>query len=167
MRTLTALAAAAAVPVALAAAAAVPVALAAAVAVPSSASGDGTVIRYLSTDPQNTDLDLGEPGLSPGDRQVFKNAAMRDGKQIGYEVGEAVMVEVTDKGLKAAISSTLVLTNGTITLNGVVEEDFSQGPVGFTAAVTGGTGRYHGATGQAVGEFIPGTNDVKTTIRLE
>lgn len=156
MRTLTALAAAAAVTVT------------AAVAVPSSASGEGTVIRYLSTDPHNTDLDLGEPGLSPGDRQVFKNAAVRDGKQIGYEVGEAVMVEVTDKGLKAAISSTLVLANGTITLNGVfIEEDFSQGPVSFTAAVTGGTGRYHGATGQAVGEFIPGTDDVKTTIRLE
>lgn len=149
-------------------AAAVPVALAAAVAAPTSSSGDGIVIRYLSTDPQNTGLDLGETGLSPGDREVFVNKAMRDGKQIGYEAGEAVMVEVTDNGLKAAISSTVVLANGTITLSGVfIEDDFTQGPVGFTAAVTGGTGRYHGATGQAVGEFIPGTNDVKTTIRLE
>lgn len=130
------------------------------------------MIRYVSTDPQNTDIDLGEPGLSPGDRQVFVNKAVRNGKQIGYEVGEALIVEVTKDGdeptgLKATLNSTLVLADGTITLSGVFIEDFAQGPVGAKGAVTGGTGRYRGATGQAVGQFVPGTDDVKTTIRLE
>jgi hypothetical protein len=140
----------------------------AAMTVPSSASGAGTVIRYLSTDPQNTDIDLGTPGLSPGDRQTFINKAVRDGQQIGYEAGEAVIVEVTDKGLKASTTTTLVLSEGTLTLSGVfIEEDFATGPTGLTMAVTGGTGRYRGATGQAVGEFIPGTDTIKTTIALD
>ena len=97
---------------------------------------------------------------------------MRDGRQIGYQLGEALIVEVTKEGdeptgLKGTLSTTLVLPNGTITLSGTLIEDFAQGPVGFTAAVTGGTGRYKGASGQGVGEFIPGTDDVRTTIRLD
>lgn len=152
-------------------AAAVPIAFVAGQTIPSAASG-GTVIRYVSTAPQNTDIDLGEPGLSPGDRQVFVSKAVRGGKQVGYELGEALIVEVTKDGdeataLKALLTSTLVLADGTITLSGVFVEDFAQGPVGFTGAVTGGTGRYNGASGQAVGEFIAGTDDVKTTIRLK
>lgn len=116
---------------AVAVAVAVPVSLAAALAVPSSASQQGTVIRYKSTAPQNTDLDLGAHGLSPGDREVFVNKAVRNGKQIGFEVGEAVMAEVTKKGLKASLNSTVVLDNGTLTLSGVfIEEDFANGPVG-------------------------------------
>ncbi len=151
---------------------AVPGALVLALAAPTGASSSGgTVIRYLSTEPQNTDIDLGEPGLSPGDRQVFVNKAMRDGKQIGYELGEALIVEVTKNGddvtgLKATLSSTLVLANGIITLSGLFIEDFAEGPASVTGAVTGGTGRYKGASGQAFGEFVPGTDDVKTTIRL-
>lgn len=150
---------------------AIPLALVGVLAVPSSAGG-GQVIRYLSTAPQNTDLDLGAPGLSAGDQQVFLNQATREGKTIGYELGEAVIVEVSGPagaptGLKAVISSTVVLDKGTLMMTGAFIEDFATGPTGFTAAITGGTGRYRGATGEATGEFIPGTADVMTTIRLQ
>lgn len=150
----------------LATACAVPAAFLALVAIPSSASGSGNVLRFVSTNPQNTDLDLGDPGLSPGDRQVFRNTAVRDGKQIGYEVGEAVIVEASDTGLTASVTSTLVLADGTVTLSAVFVEDFATGPTGLTGAVTGGTGRYRGARGEATGEVIPGTDDTRVTIRL-
>jgi len=62
-----------------------------------------------------------------------------------------------------------VFPDGTLTHEGVfVEEDFAQGPIGIiTSAITGGTGRYRGASGEANGVFVPNTDKIKVTVRLD
>jgi hypothetical protein len=137
------------------------------VASPAQADAEPRTIRYLSTNPRNTDLDLGKRGLSAGDVQVFLNDAVRGGKKIGYEAGECRIVHVDRIGLIASCHATLVLADGTISAQGVFAEEFARGPRGITAAVTGGTGRYRGASGESVGEFVPGTDTLRMTIRLD
>jgi hypothetical protein len=137
------------------------------VAVPAAADDpSGTTIRYLSTHPRNTDLDLGASGFSAGDQQVFVNDAVHAGKRIGQEVGVCQIALASSTRLIATCQSSLVLRGGTLTTQGVFQEDPRKGPTGLTAAVTGGTGRYAGATGQSVGTFVPGTDDVNVVITL-
>jgi hypothetical protein len=141
--------------------------LAATLAAPAAASHHGRTIRYLSTNPNNTDIDLGEPGLSAGDVQAFTNDAVRNGKRIGYEAGECRIVLLDAPRLVAHCHSTLVLTHGTLTSQGVFEEDMSEGPKGLTCAITGGTGRFRGASGEGVGVFVANTDDVTVTVTLD
>jgi len=140
--------------------------LGATLAVPASAGEDGLTIRYLSTNSNNTDIDLGPPGFSVGNMQVFTNDAVRNGKKIGYEAGECQIVLLTDTRLAAHCVVTLVLADGELTAQGVFQENLAEGPKGVRWAITGGTGRYRGAAGEAVGEFVPNTDDVNVTIRL-
>jgi len=135
-------------------------------AVPAFAGENGRTIRYLSTNPTNTDLDLGARGFSVGNMQVFTNDAVRNGEKIGYEAGECQIVLLTDTRLVAHCVQTLVLADGELTAQGVFQENLAEGPKGVRWAITGGTGRYRGATGEAVGEFVPDTDDANVTIRL-
>jgi hypothetical protein len=73
---------------------------------------------------------------------------------------------VTGQRLVAHCENTLVLAHGTLSSQGVFEEDMAEGPTGFTWAITGGTGRYRGASGEAVGVFVSDTDDVNVTITL-
>lgn len=132
----------------------------------ASYDSEELVIRYLSTNPRNTDLDLGKKGPGAGDQQVFVNDAVKAGATIGYESGACQLTLLKPRRLVASCASTLVLSDGTITMQGVFAEDPSEGPQGLRFAVTGGTGAYAGATGEGVGRFLPGTNDVRTVLRL-
>jgi hypothetical protein len=141
---------------------------AAVVAVPASAaaSNTGDTVRYTSTNAQNTDLDLGEPGPGPGDLQVFTDDAVRNGTKIGFEAGECRLIVFTPDRLVGHCHVTVVLAGGTLTAQGAFQENPQQGPVGYTWAITGGTGRYRASTGELTGTFVPNTNDVHVIIRL-
>jgi hypothetical protein len=147
---------------------AIVIATAAVVAVPASAgaSNTGDTLRYTSTNPQNTDLDLAEPGPGPGDLQVFTSDAVRNGTKVGYEAGECRLIVLTADRLLAHCHVTVALAGGTLTAQGVFQENPQQGPTGYTWAITGGTGRYRASTGELTGTFIPNTNDVHVVIRL-
>jgi hypothetical protein len=133
----------------------------------ANVTGQGRTIRYLSSNPRNTDLDLGAPGGSTGDQQAFVNDALRGGKKIGYEAGVCQVVLRTPTRLIASCSETLSLPGGTLTAQGVFTEDPRVGPAGLTLAITGGTRRYHGSSGQAHGVFVQGTDDIRVTVRLD
>jgi hypothetical protein len=135
-------------------------------AMPADATSSRT-IRYLSTNAQNTDLDLGTPGLSAGDQQVFINDAVRNSKTIGYEAGSCQLVTVGTHRLVASCHETIVLPGGTLTSEFVFEEDPTQGPVGLTLAITGGTGRYRSASGEGTATFIQNTDDLRVVIHLD
>ncbi len=142
--------------------------LGAAAAVPAaSLSRQGRTIRYLSTNPRNTDIDLGPPGGSVGDQQAFVNDALRGREKIGYEAGVYQVVVRTPRRLIASCHETLSLPGGTLTAQGVFAEDPRVGPTRLTLAITGGTRRYLGSSGQADGVFVPGTDDIKVTVRLD
>lgn len=138
-------------------------------AIPTTATAGTTTttLRWLSTNPQNTDLDLGRPGPGAGDAQVFLNELRRDGRRIGEEAGSCQLALFTDTRLVVACTSTARFTDGSsLTLQGMVVENPSQGPAGLRWAITGGTGRYRGARGEVSGRFIPNTNDVRITATL-
>jgi hypothetical protein len=130
-----------------------------------AAAGDQPL--RLSTEViRNTDLDLGDPGPSAGDTQVFLDDVRRDGRSIGTSVGSCTLAEFTETRLIGQCTATLTLPKGTITAQGVFDENPGEGPTGFIWAVTGGTGRYTDAGGEVTGTFRPDSDVVDLEIRL-
>jgi hypothetical protein len=95
-----------------------------------------------------TQIDLGEPGLSPGDQQVLTEDLYRDGKRVGEAHIVCTIVRVTpDPAVTGQCVSTATLPGGQIASQGVVSSaQIETSP--FVQAVTGGTGRYAGVRGE-------------------
>jgi hypothetical protein len=123
-------------------------------------------LRTVLSESANTDLDLGEPGLSAGDTQVFLDDVQRGSRTVGTSAGSCTLTAVSESRLAVACTATLTLPEGQITLQGAGDEDPAVGPTGFVWAVTGGTGRFADAGGEATGNFRPGTDIVDLMIRL-
>ncbi len=139
-----------------------------ALAVVPTAAADTTLrLTTVAVPERNTDLDLGDPGPSTGDTQVFLDDVQRDGRTIGTSGGSCTVTALSENRLAAACTATLILPRGQITAQGAFDEDPSAGPTGFVWAVTGGTGRYAGAGGEVVGTFRPGTDVVDLEVRLD
>lgn len=137
-------------------------------AVSTTATADSvTTLRWTSTNPQNTDLDLGQPGPGPGDAQVFRGELRRDGRLIGEEAGSCSIAQFTATRLVVACTSTARFADGSsLTLQGMVVENPQQGPTSARWAITGGTGRYRSASGELTGRFVPNTDTVNVTATL-
>jgi hypothetical protein len=133
---------------------------------PSAAAGE--VLRITSTNPQNTDLDLGAAGFSAGDTQVFVDEILRRGKPIGSSSGMCTITALSETQLVTTCTTTLMFSDGsTLSAQGAGVENLQEGPSGYRWAVTGGTGRYRGASGEAVGTFRPNSDTVDIEIRLD
>ena len=139
----------------------------------ASATGrdsDGRKVEVINLDTrsnQGADLDLGDEGLSVGDRFAFSEKAFRDGRYAGKLGGECVIV-IADKDDESATTDcvvTLALRDGQITTQGLVE--FAEETEPFTIAVTGGTGDYRTARGevQVTEEGDEGSHIVITLLR--
>ena len=136
------------------------------VAVPAAAGDDPLRLTTIAVPDRNTDLDLGDPGPSAGDTQVFLDDVQRDGETVGTNAGSCMLAVFTETRLAGTCTATLMLPEGTITTQGATDEDPSVGPTGFVWAVTGGTGRYAGAGGEVTGTFRPGTDIVDLEVDL-
>jgi|1186.fasta_scaffold266144_2 hypothetical protein len=110
-------------------------------------------LRFTTVAQQNTDLDLGTPGPGAGDVQVTLDDVQRDGHSVGFSTGQCTIAVFTESRLVGACTTTLVLRDGSLTAQGAFEENPQEGPDGFRWAVTGGTGRYRGASGELTGTF--------------
>ncbi|MFS0699895.1 hypothetical protein AB6N24_07965 [Cellulomonas sp. 179-A 4D5 NHS] len=90
-----------------------------------------------------------DPGLSPsrGDQIVFEDTLLRGGREVGAGGGTCTVTAVVpaDPPLALACQVSYQLPDGQITAQGRA----SNAPV-KTLAVTGGTGRYIGASGELV-----------------
>ena len=109
-------------------------------------------LRLVATTLQEEFLDLGTPGPSLGDEFVFSEVLRSRGREVGTSGGVCVATEVVPPYTTITFHcvATLSLRKGQITLQGLVEiqgEDDS-GP--FVVAITGGTGAFFGAGGEAV-----------------
>lgn len=81
-------------------------------------------------------------GPVPGDSTVITDDYMKDGKVVGTDDVQCVLIT-----LKSALCTVAVkFSNGGITLQGMGPAD---GSGTFNVAITGGTGVYEGARGQA------------------
>jgi hypothetical protein len=132
----------------------------------SSDDGSSEVIHLRATNPHNTDLDLGEQGPSAGDQQIGVDDLYQNGKRVGQAGIDAQILLLTDDSLTAQLLVTLSLPKGDITLHGTFTENLAAGPKPFVLAITGGTGAYRTARGQAKVALVPGTEDTRYTLQL-
>ena len=135
---------------------------------------DNTRVRVLKvtlTNAHETDLDLGATGPSVGDRFSVFGDVVRNGIRVGaggYECVTLLYRPGPDPaGPPAALtdqcSGTLALREGQITVQGPVDRT---GPVPITVAVTGGTGAYRTAHGEAQSSGPNQAGDGPLTLRL-
>jgi hypothetical protein len=124
----------------------------------------GETLRLVATELQSEFLDLGTPGPSLGDEIVFSEVLRSRGREVGTSGGVCTATEVVPPYTSITFHcvATLSLRQGQITLQGLVEFQGEDDPGPFTVAITGGTGAYRGAGGEAVIRDVSDTRTIYT-----
>jgi hypothetical protein len=122
-------------------------------------------LRLVATQIQSEFLDLGATGLSLGDEFVFSETLSRRGHEVGESGGVCTATQVTPPYDVTTFHcvATLSLRRGQITLQGLIELQGEDDPGPFTVAITGGTGAFRGAGGEA---RIRNVDDTTTIYKL-
>jgi allene oxide cyclase-like protein len=128
----------------------------------ASAHGKKDTLRLVATQNQFAFLDLGAPGPSLGDEFVFSETLSHGGRDVGTSGGVCTATEVTPPYdvITFHCVATLSLRRGQITLQGLIEIQGEDDPGPFTVAITGGTGAFSGAGGEATIRTISDTMSV-------
>lgn len=105
-------------------------------------------------------IDEGEPGPTLGDEFVYTNAGETARLGSSRDYGSCTFHETNDgePPFVLACTSTAVLQGGSLTFQGATELDPATGqPVGGESewAITGGTGVFVGAEGEATFTLVP------------
>ena len=122
-----------------------------AVAAADGKGKDKRTLRITAVEKQFNFLDLGDPGPTLGDEIVFSEVLSIRGR----EAGESGVVCVVTQAmapydvLTLHCVATLRLERGQITLQGLLEIQGEEDPGPFTVAITGGTGKFRSACGEA------------------
>jgi hypothetical protein len=136
-------------------------------AVASAKGGGKKTLRITAVEDQAEFLDLGTPGDSLGDEFVFSETLMRRGQDVGMS---GVVCTVTNVGTYDILTlhcvGTLSLRKGQITLQGLVEIQGLGDPGPFRVAITGGTGAFRGAGGEAVYRQVDPGPPVRSVYKL-
>ena len=110
------------------------------------------ILHVTLKNSQETDLDLGTPGPSVGDRFSVFGELFRNDKRVGVAGYECVtllfslgLIRPAPAAATDQCTGSLSLPKGQITVQGLVDRT---GPVPVTIAVTGGTGAYRTAHGE-------------------
>ena len=118
----------------------------------ATAHGDGNKsLKLVATELQSELVDVGAPGPSLGDQLVFSESLAKRGRDVGMS-GVVCTVTYTVPPYDVVTFNcvaTLSLRDGQITLQGLIETQGEDDPGPFTVAITGGTGDYRGAGGEA------------------
>jgi hypothetical protein len=116
---------------------------------PASAHAHSRTMHFVAHDGQFAMDDLGQPspqGPGIGDVVVLTQSLTRGGKPAGRVHDVAVAVDAKRHLFQA--NGSLVLSGGTIEYAGLVHQTPH-----FVMAITGGTGRYQGASGRIAFDF--------------
>jgi hypothetical protein len=122
-------------------------------------------LKLVATTIQEEFVDLGEPGPTLGDMFVFSEVLRERGREVGTSGGVCTITEAVPPYTVVTFHcvATLSLRRGQITLQGLIEVQGEDDPGPFTVAITGGTGRYIGAGGEA---RIRDVSDTRTVYKL-
>ena len=133
--------------------------------------GHGKTITFYAPTVQFKLIDLGDTGFSLGDESVFSDDLLTapNGETLGFDGGTCTVVRVKDAKTQTGTVQCLVtfsLRDGQITTQSL--SDVANGGLSGTqpAAITGGTGRYRNARGQAAIEFINGGAAANITLSI-
>ncbi|XVV00457.1 allene oxide cyclase barrel-like domain-containing protein [Actinosynnema sp. CA-248983] len=92
---------------------------------------------------QYQSLDLGTPGLSLGDMDVYSGKAIKDGQVVGHGGGSCQVIHVEGDDVDMQCVITMNLEQGSVTM----QAQWSRGVSPLDMAITGGTGTYRKARG--------------------
>lgn len=138
--------------------------LAAGVLATSASAAGGESFRVTAITKQAKNIDVAPRGTNIGDYSVFSADVHRNGRSVGELNGVCTHTRIdpaANQGSQQCLL-TATLPRGSLTLQDVIR--FSGVQVkGVTAAVTGGTGHFAGATGTAHISFVSATT---STIRF-
>jgi hypothetical protein len=117
--------------------------------------GKKQTLRLVGKEIQSEFVDVGTTGPSLGDQIVFSETLKFRGREVGVSGGVCTATEVVPPYdvITFQCVATLSLRKGQITLQGLVEFQGEDDPGPFTLAITGGTGAFRGAGGEAVVRF--------------
>lgn len=130
----------------------------------ADAANGGTTLRLSAVTTEQRHLDLGEKGPSLGDQDVFHDKVFSHSRLVGTNDGFCTVTYLAPKAVEAT-SECLVTTSlqqGSLTLHGVLRFMGSTAQ-DATLAVSGGTGRFDGAAGEAHVKF---TSETRATITV-
>ena len=119
----------------------------------ANAHGDRKhTLKLIATELQFEFVDVGASGPSLGDQLVFSESLEQRGRDVGMS---GVVCTTTHIVAPYGVTSfqclgTLSLRRGQITLQGLIEVQGEDDPGPFEVAITGGTGAYRGAGGEAI-----------------
>lgn len=121
---------------------------------PAMAGGKGKhTLRLVAHQTHYDFLDLGATGYSLGDQLAFGETFTQRGDAVGTS-GVACTVTAFEPPPSDDVTvhcvGTLKLKHGQVNLQGLLDLDGLADPGPFRVAITGGTGRYRGAAGEAV-----------------
>jgi hypothetical protein len=119
----------------------------------ANAHGDRKqTLRLIATELQFEFVDVGATGPSLGDQLVFSESLEQKGRDVGMSGGVCTVTHVVAPYgvMTFQCIGTLSLRRGQITLQGLIEVQGEDDPGPFEVAITGGTGAYRGAGGEAI-----------------
>lgn len=140
----------------------------------SHAPGDTAdrTLRFYEHDTQQTNIDAGTAGVTPGDDFVWSGDLFdhRGGTRQGRAGGHCFTVSTAPDGAGDVMCSYgFVLSGGQIWTDGLYEAAALFSGKTLSAPVTGGTGAYRDARGEVTVQIppeIPDQTDAKFVIRL-
>jgi hypothetical protein len=127
---------------------------------------DGRTIRLTAENTGLSIVDNGQPGLNRGDRAVIEGDLLRGGQKMGEAALDCVVISVDGPRLQNQCAGSAALPDGGLVFQGLAAADTAASVAG-TVAVTGGTGRFRRAHGEATMTVSAGglTGDVVIRLR--
>ena len=109
-------------------------------------------LRLVATEVQSESLDLGAPGPSLGDELIISESLAWRGRDVGTSGIVCTVTHATPPYdvLTFHCVATLSLRRGQITLQGLIEVQGEDDNGPWRVAITGGTGAFRGAGGEAI-----------------
>lgn len=133
---------------------------------PAASTGTASTrtLRLLDITQTEANIDLGRSGPSAGDEHIFNDVLKNPAgtKRLGTVHGVCTITALSKTGGVSQCVASFQLPGGTIEIAGA--EDF--GAPRFTAAITGGTGRYHTTSGQLIHTLASGERPTHDTFQL-
>jgi Allene oxide cyclase barrel like domain len=130
------------------------------------------VIKVFALTVQSASLDLGDPGFSLGDQQVFADDLYdhKGGTKVGTDGVVCTIVRITDASTGSGTAQCLAtasLADGQLTTQGFISFTGNALPAPFQNAITGGTGAYANARGQITVEELSDTeSNITAEVRI-
>lgn len=126
-------------------------------------NGDTMSLLLTAVSNQFEDIDVGAKGPSLGDGFAFNDKLYMHKTRVGTLDGTCTVTRLQGSNGAQQCVVTLTLPHGQLTAQGVIEfQGESVAP--FTVAVTGGTGKFSDADGEAHVTFL---SETRTRIRVD